>query len=281
MDSKLFQPLSFLTKTKTKNSKQSARNEQPARNEVSAEASNENSEINQYVNEKKRSVISFNETVNIEYLERLDSIEQANPSNEQSKPLNYRIYYIIDEDEEDEDRTKICFKIKKRLCVERTKREYIGYLSCDNFRALIRRSIKTTPFKSNFLELRSWEQSTDDYYYFYTSIFYASLILIERKIKIYSPENEIYGNGVFLTSYGPDTPKQNKIKKYFNNFGNKKYMYNECAFAFLKKEMNLEPISNDKNKHVYVHKGYVDMEKYNFKFILKEPKYRYLLDILK
>ena len=275
MDSKLFQQLSFLTETETKNCKQSARNE------ISAEASNENSEINQYVSEKKRSVISFNETVNIEYLERLDSIEQANPSNEQSKSLNYRMYYIIDEDEEVEDRTKICFKIKKRLCVERTKREYIGYLSCDNFRGLVRRSIKTTPFKSNILELGSWEQSPNGYYYFYTSIFNASLMLIERRIKCYSPENDIYGVGVFFTSYDPDTPKQKKIKKYFNNFGYTKYMYNECAFAFLKKEMYLEPISNDKNNHVFAHKGYIDLEKYNFRFILKEPKYRYLLDILK
>jgi hypothetical protein len=206
--------------------------------------------------------------------------DQANNSvglNQLPTNFNYKVYYVIDENGNDED--GICsFLINRR-------KDYIGDLVSNNIRAQIKQIINSKQFKTNIIELGNWEHTKFEYLYYYTNFYNAVQILMDRIIRCYMPKTDVYGYGVFLSMHHPDTKHQRKLKRYLKMFGhvneyNKSKRF-DCAFAILKKDLCLlnNLIHSPRDTHVLLHMSEIDLNEVTFKFIVKDKRYRYILDV--
>ena len=134
-------------------------------------------------------------------------------------------------------------------------------------------------FKIDTVYSSNWHDSSNSYYYHYTSLLNARQILKDRKIKASIPKVKYFGKGIFFTVLKPNSPDEHIIKNNYIYYS-KAYLSNvQCAFAFLRNDLILKKMYDKFSRDIWRHDGDINLNHIKFKVVIRDKNFSYLINI--
>jgi hypothetical protein len=120
--------------------------------------------------------------------------------------------------------------------------------------------------------INEWNDQNSSYYYHYTSIRNAKLIIRDKALIAKMPKRDQYGKGVFFTKLKPSFSDYDLICNNYIHYSNKFFTKVECAFAFSKNEIDLMHLNVDRGRDVWCCGNDINLNNYEFKLIARKNK---------
>ena len=153
------------------------------------------------------------------------------------------------------------------------------YFNAINNSASVGESKTKNVFKIDTIYLSNWHDSSNSYYYHYTSLLNARQILKDRKIKANIPKVKYFGKGIFFTVLKPNSPDEHIIKNNYIYYS-KAYLSNvQCAFAFLRNDLILKKKYDKFSRDIWRHDGDINLNHIKFKVVIRDKNFSYLINI--
>jgi hypothetical protein len=139
---------------------------------------------------------------------------------------------------------------------------------------------KEKVFRADIIDLSDWNDNNGNYYYHYTSVDCAKKILRDRRIIASVPKVRHFGKNVYFTKCKPGLSDYQLVVNNYIYFA-KRYLKNiECVFAFHKHDLKMMRQVLDKyERNIWGHANDIDLNRTDFKVIIRQPNYRYRLSI--
>lgn len=132
---------------------------------------------------------------------------------------------------------------------------------------------KKREFQIDIVDLNDWNDN-NSYFYHYTSLHNARLILADRKLIAFLPKIQHFGKGIYFTVLKPSTNEEQLIKNNYIYYA-KTYLSNiQCAFAFKKNDLLLTKITDRFNRDIWKYGNDIDLNRINFKIVIRKPHFR-------
>ena len=140
-------------------------------------------------------------------------------------------------------------------------------------------AIQEKEFIIDVIDLRDWNAFNNSYFYHYTSLKCARQILQSRRIIAKVPKVKRFGKNVFFTKCKPDLNDYQIVTNNYIHYSTN-YLNNiQCAFAFHRYDLVLNKVSDNHKRDIWTHADDIDLNQTDFKVIIRQPHYRYHLNI--
>lgn len=134
-------------------------------------------------------------------------------------------------------------------------------------------------FRIQIIDSVDWCDYNNAYIYHYTSIQSARQILKDRKIIAKVAKLQSYGKNVYFTKCDPNLNDYDLITNNYIYYS-KKYLPNiQCAFALKINCLKLKRIPDKNGRDIWRHRDDIDLNSLDFRVIIRQPNYRYYLNI--
>jgi cbb3-type cytochrome oxidase subunit 3 len=148
----------------------------------------------------------------------------------------------------------------------------------ENFSPKISSANRKREFQIDIIDLNDWNDNKS-YFYHYTSLNNARLILEDRTLIAFLPKIQHFGKGIYFTVLKPSSSEEQLIKNNYIYF-TKTYLSNiQCAFAFRKNDLLLTKITDRFNRDIWKYGNDIDLNRINFKIVIRKPHFRNQLNL--
>ena len=149
------------------------------------------------------------------------------------------------------------------------------YQSYDNSRIFPSENV----FKPDVIDSSDWNDFNNDYFYHYTSLHCARQILQSRRIIASMPKVKRFGKNVYLTKCKPESHDYQIVTNNYIHYS-MAYLNNiQCAFAIHRYHLRLNKVYDKFDRDIWSHADDIDLNRIDFKVIIRQPLYRYHLYI--